>query len=98
MEPLSNIGVVCPKHASKPGKYAGEDPKKFIGKHVKLGFPATDPRNGRQTTEHMWVKVEGLHEMGLQGTVNNDPILNCEYKDGSGVAFGVEEIEAVYGD
>jgi hypothetical protein len=93
---MDNIGLVCPTHASKPGAFTGKDPKTFVGKYVKLGFPATDPRTKLPSTEHMWVKVEGLHEEGLHGVVNNDPVLDCEYSDGSGVAFGVDEIEAVY--
>lgn len=50
---------------------------------MKLGFPAKDPRTGRATTEHMWVEVKGLHkEEGLRGIVNNDPVMDCDYKDG----------------
>ena len=94
-EPLSNAYAVCSAHASKPGKYAGQDPKSFIGKHVKLSFPAKN--RGKATTEHMWVLVERLHKTkGLQGTVNNDPVLECAFKDGDTVAFGVHEIEDVY--
>jgi hypothetical protein len=96
-EPLLNVGLVCEKHAPKPGSFTGQDPSTFIGKHVKLGFPALD--RGRQTTEHMWVMVtelfSGPEPEQLVGFVNNDPVLECAYKDGDAVAFAVSEIEAV---
>ncbi len=97
-EPLSNSAYVCSKHASKPGAYTGQDPKGFVGKHVKLGFPAKD--QGRSTTEHMWVRVtklyEGTENEQLEGTIDNDPVLDCAYKDGDTIAFSVKEIEDVY--
>ena len=99
-EPLSNIGRVCGPCAEerlKPGKFAGQDPATFIGKYVKLGFPVRDPMTGKETTDHMWVAVEGRYEgkedKDLIGTLNNDPILVCEYQCGALVAFKVTEIE-----
>lgn len=99
-EPLSNVGMVCGPCAEdrlKPGKFIGQDPATFIGKYVKLGFPAKNPATGADTTEHMWVKVDGKYEgeenEELIGTLNNDPILICEYQCGSQVAFKVAEIE-----
>lgn len=92
-EPLSNIARVCKSCASKPGKYTGQAPEGFVGKFIKLGFPAVD--RGRLTSEHMWVHVRGLHEEGLTGVVSNDPILECDYHNGDTVAFAVSEIEDV---
>lgn len=99
-EPISNIGRVCGPCAEerlKPGKFAGQDPATFIGRYVKLGFPARFPDTGKDTTEHMWVLVEGRYEgkedEELIGTLNNDPILICAYQSGSLVAFKVVEIE-----
>lgn len=102
-EPVFNVGLVCKDHAPKPGKFAASDPTKLIGEMVKLGFPAKNPHTGVDTLEHMWVRVTGLLPKGMDGvelvgTLNNDPVLICEYQDGDRVAFGVEEIEDVYID
>lgn len=101
-EPLFNVGMVCKDHAPKPGKYAGTEPRAFLGKLVKLGFPATNPQTMTETTEHMWVKVSEVLEPGtydsgeeLVGTLENDPFLICEYENGDEVAFKVEEIEDI---
>jgi hypothetical protein len=98
MGEVGNVGYACEKHASKPGAFKGKDPKSFLGLTVKLGFPATHPETGKPCTEHMWVLVQGLHEMGLQGNLRNDPVMICEYVYDDKVAFGVDEIEAVYHD
>jgi uncharacterized protein YegJ (DUF2314 family) len=104
-EPLFNVGMVCKDHAPKPGRFAGMKPHTFVGKLVKLGFPATNPQTNKETTEHMWVKVTQQLEVGiystgeeLVGTLENDPFLICEYENGDEVAFKVEEIEDVYTD
>lgn len=91
-EPLANIGHVCPKHSPKAGKFKGQDPKSFIGKFVKLGFPSD-----RGVLEHMWVKVDKLGENGdeLEGTLDNDPVYEVGFVCGDGVGFNVDEIEAV---
>lgn len=93
-ESASNFGFVCKEHAPKPGKYQGQEPSLFVGKLVKLGFPAKRS-NGHETIEHMWVKVEKLQDDQLVGTLENDPFLECEYQYGDGVLFQVEEIEDV---
>jgi len=91
-EPISNIGHVCPVHAPKPGRFAGQDPQTFLGKVVKLGFKTTDGK----TTEHMWVKVDKVNENGeLEGVLDNDPVYDVGYVCGDALAFQVEEIEAV---
>lgn len=92
-EPLINIGLVCPAHASKPGKYAGQLPTTFIGKFVKLGFKN---ENGTET-EHMWVKVTKLSDNGkeLHGILDNDPVYDVGYQYGDELAFEVDEIEDV---
>ena len=98
MNPL-NVGAVCTPCAQKrlkAGAFKGKDPQTFLGRCVKLAFPARNPETGREVQEHMWVIVTGLHEDGLQGTLDNDPVLICEYQHGDAVAFGVAEIEDVY--
>lgn len=104
-EPLSNLGLVCKEHAPKAGRFKDSDPSKLLGEMVKLGFPATHPITGKETIEHMWVEVHtviqpGTYQTGeeLIGTLNNDPVLNCEYEIGDEVAFKLEEIEDVYID
>jgi hypothetical protein len=93
-EPTSNIGLVCPEHAPKPGKYTGQDPSSFLNKFVKLGFIAKSPQ---YKTEHMWVRVErlGTHGTQLEGVLNNDPVMDVGYDCGDGVGFDVDEIEDV---
>lgn len=99
-EPIFNVGLVCKDHAPKPGKFKDNKPADFVGKIVKLGFPATNPLSQKETLEHMWVRVDSLVQPGtydsgeeLVGTLDNDPILDCEYACGDEVAFKVEEIE-----
>lgn len=92
-ESLSNIGLVCPECASQPGKYTGQPPAIFLGKHVKLGFKTEDG----EKTEHMWVKVTALDPNGkeLHGILDNDPIYDVGYDCGDLLAFAVDEIEDV---
>lgn len=97
-EPLSNIGMVCDEHAPKPGKYLGQDPKTFLGKICKLGFPGIHPISGRESLEHMWVSVDRITEKGeLQGRLKNDPIFLFDppLEHGDGIGFTVDEIEDV---
>jgi len=92
-----NFGHVCSEHAPKPGKFAGQDPKTFLGKFVKLGFKTKDGTN----TEHMWVKVDKVNKINksgeLEGVLDNDPVLDVGYAHGDALAFEVSEIEAVDG-
>jgi hypothetical protein len=104
-ESLMNVGLVCDHRAPKPGKYSGQEPHTFVGKYVKLGFPAVHPHSGVSTTEHMWVKVTqqvqpGVYQTGeeLVGTLDNDPIYVTECQCGDEVAFKVDEIEEVLED
>lgn len=94
LESLQNIVLVCEKHASKSGKYVGQDPNQFLHKFVKLGFPSP------QGTEHMWIFVERVGEQGdvteLEGTLANDPINDVGYEHGTYIGFDVEEIEDVH--
>ncbi len=90
-EPAHNIGFVCKDHQPKPGKYSSHDPKTFLGKYVKLGFPA---RNSG-VVEHMWVKVEEVTDKELIGTLDNDPIKDVGYLHGDALAFELHEIEDV---
>lgn len=89
-ESPTNIGFVCKTHEPKPGKFSGQDPKNFLGKFVKLGFPSP------QGTEHMWVIVKRLgSQTQLEGALDNDSIYDTGYDCGDGVGFDVEEIEEV---
>ena len=94
-EPLSNIGFPCKDHEPRAGKFSGTDPRIFIGRLIKLGFPFSN-NNGSQSKEHMWVKVLNLGDnTQLEGVLDNDPIRVTDYDYGSGVGFDVEEIEDV---
>jgi hypothetical protein len=86
-----NIGLVCPTHAPKPGKYTGQDPTSFLKKFVKLGFPSP------QGVEHMWVRVERLGTQGteLEGVLDNDPVYDVGFVCGDDIGFDVAEIEEV---
>lgn len=90
MENPRNIGVVCDRHAPKPGRYKDVDPQTLIGKFVKLGFPS---KCGR--IEHMWILVEAVNGDELQGTLNNDPVLDVGFVCDDGDGFTTDEIEAV---
>lgn len=91
-EHSSNYGFVCSVHAPKPGKYKDCDPKSFIGKYVKLGFPC----KGGQL-EHMWVLVYKAEEDKLFGELDNDPVLTTDFDPplecGDWIEFKVHEIE-----
>lgn len=89
IEPQSNIGLVCDKHAPKPNKYSGTDPKNFLHKSVKLGFPSP------QGIEHMRVLVQKIGTSGtdLEGTLDNDPVYDVGYDCGDYIGFDVSEIE-----
>ncbi len=93
-EPISNYGFVCSSHEPKPGKYKDCDPKTFIGKAVKLGFPC---KNGAK--EHMWVLVHETENNLLRGELDNDPVLITDFdpplKCGDWIEFEVHEIEDV---
>lgn len=91
-EPKSNYGYVCKDHAPKPGKYKDEKAPSFIGKWVKLGFPATDG-----TIEHMWVKVTHIDKDEIFGYLDNDPTKTYDpvLEAGTEVAFTIDEIEDV---
>ncbi len=94
----SNIGLVCDAHASKPGKFSGNDPKTFLKKFCKLGFKGVNPRTKKEITEHMWVFVHEVMEDGeLHGTLDNDPVceLDPPFVCGDWIGFRVEEIEEV---
>jgi hypothetical protein len=95
---MKNIRMVCEHHAPKPDpKFLEHPPEWFIGKFVKLGFPANDGSCGK---EHMWLKVHGLGDMDkneLVGELNNQPITTGEYALGDDVAFNRSEIEEVMG-
>jgi hypothetical protein len=98
-EPIENLTFRCEEHAPKPGKYAKELPETFVGKFVKVGFPGIRPDNGKETIEHMWVKITGVTKNGrLRGELNNVPLTQMPYEVGSTVFLAVDEIEEVLAD
>jgi uncharacterized protein YegJ (DUF2314 family) len=94
-EPLSNIGMVCPDHAPRPGKFTGQAPRSFVGKFVKLAFKGKNPRTGDAGLEHMWVQVKYAIGDKLKGKLANEPVSIMSYKHGDTVDFSVSEIEQV---
>lgn len=94
-EPLINIGFVCSHRAPTAGKYVGEDPKKFVGKFIKMAFDAVNPHTNRATKEHMWVLVESEADGKLTGKLDNDPVLRTAFKCGDTVHLTVDQIEDV---
>jgi len=96
MEHLGNIRFYCDKHAPKPQEqFRDWDPKDFVGRHVKLAFPADDPENPHIEREHMWVKVMEVDGQRLIGKLDNDPLFVSWLEDGSEVSFGRQEVEDV---
>lgn len=92
-DPNDKVVMVCSDCAPKAGRYAGQDPKSFVGKLVKLAFDGKRP-DGSDTREHMWVIVQEV-AVGewLKGKLDNTPYLVSEFKLGDQVAFKVSEIE-----
>ena len=94
-EPMRNFGFVCEKHAPKPQPQFLEKPLEwFVGKFVKKGFPAVSPE-GRETQEHMWVKIESIQNGRLRGKLNNDPVYKMDLMSGDTVLVDPSEVEDV---
>jgi len=89
-EPLSNIGMTCKKHASKPMDYKGplED---LIGKFVKRSF-----RTETELIEHMWVKVVSVDGDTITGILENDPLFVKGLVCGDEITVERGQIEEVY--
>jgi hypothetical protein len=77
-----NIGFVCEKHKARPVRKlierARKDPQSFVGRYIKMAFPA--PLLGPDGQEHMWVKVESFKKgtgkrsrTWFTGRIWNDP-------------------------
>jgi len=90
MEPLSNVGMTCKKHAPKPMGYEGplED---LIGKFVERGFTS---KTG--DTEHMWVKVVTVEDDVITGVLDNDPLFVDGLICGDETTVERGQIEAIY--
>lgn len=101
-EPLSNIGLVCDKHAPKPDPRFLKIPlEKYVGKYVKCRFVVPNPpdRKGKKrAVEFMWVKVLGVkvyrRRRQLHGELNNDPVI-YPAKCGDQFLFNRDEIVAI---
>lgn len=91
---MSKTGhMVCKIHAPQAGKYADHDPKNFLNKLVKIPFKAFYPETGKETKEHMWVRVQSVNEDLLVGILDNDPMLMTGYVFGDAVKFQTKDIE-----
>jgi hypothetical protein len=89
------VVMVCGDCAPKAGSFAGQEPKSFIGKLVKVPFKAFKP-DGRQTKEHMWVEVLEAPALDwLKGTLRDTPFLQTDFDRGDSVGFRVGEVEEV---
>lgn len=98
MEPADNIRFVCQKHRPKKMADATKIPlKKYVGKFVKVAFPAIDLQ-GKRTTEHMWLKVHSTEKGKLVGVLDNIPIFKTEVKYGDTVRVKRSEIEEMLND
>jgi len=99
-EPLANMGMVCPHLAPRPqAHFTTLPPEFFIGKYVKLFFPALEPEEP-EAGDHMWVKVTQLAEAPteeLRGTLDNDAYYDVGYDCGDQLEFSRSEIEQVNG-
>lgn len=90
-----NVVMVCSDCAPKPGRYAGQDPKSFVGKLVKLAFDAKRS-DGTDTKEHMWVFVQEVAVSDwLKGRLDNTPYFTSKFKLGDQLAFKVADIEDI---
>ncbi len=88
----SNIGLVCPEHAPQPGKYAGRDPKDFMGNYVKVALQ----ERGTDRKERLWVVIDGIEDGKLTGLINNDPVLDIGYKCDDRITISVGDIIEVF--
>lgn len=96
-ESSSNWGFVhedCVRRNPEHTARAVKDPHSLIGHHIKRAFPAKRP-NGASVNEHMWVRVTGVRDGQLLGIVDNDPVYDCEWKDGSSVEFAPESVDLI---
>lgn len=85
-EPMSNIGLVCPKHAPRSGLMTKVAPEAMVGRYVKKSFVGVDPRNGKEGIEHMWVLIQRvLADGAMEGVLNNDPVFEMKVDCGDTV-------------
>ena len=62
---------------------------------VKKGFKTGEKsRKGRAIKEHMWVKITKITENGIEGKLDNKPVLATKYKLNQHVRVRNDEIEA----
>jgi hypothetical protein len=92
----SNIRAVCDAHAPKPDAvWAKKAPEWFIGKWVKKAFDITPYPGWGPKIEHMWVKVTGVEDGKLVGTMANAPQFVRNLKFGDKAVVSLEEISAM---
>lgn len=78
------------------GLYSDLDNRIFLGKNIKLGFPAVNPQSGKTLIEFIKIKVS--HQVStdvnseLVGVILEESNFISEYKLGDVVAFSKNEI------
>jgi len=98
MEPLTNIGYLCPECGDERHKAWQEKNKDFkirVNDWCKIAFKE------EEQTEHMFVKVRKIEtipdkETVYEGDLDNDPLHLKNIKYGDKVRFGFNQIEQVY--
>jgi hypothetical protein len=92
MEPVTNVRLIHRDCGPKPVGYAG-NPLDLSGAYVKLQFVGINDR-----IEHMWIHITevNVESKTITGTLNNDPYLCLDLKEGDLIKDRrIEEIEAV---
>jgi hypothetical protein len=92
-----NVKMKCEDHAPKSNpRWLKKKPEWFVGRYVKIAFPAVNPASGHKTFEHMWVQVLETREDGrLAGRLANAPVFRVRVNIGDWVDFGLDRIEDV---
>lgn len=91
-EPEANIRVTrccsnCGDALKPDQQYANKPLQFFVGKYVKIKFTATSGDR-----EYMWVAVAEIDGDNLKGTLNNDPVVCTNLKDGDPVILKRDQI------
>src|SRR5512147_1655072 len=94
----SNVQLVCKDCAPKStGAWKSVRPALLVNCFVKKGFPATNPVTGARSRETMWVRVTGVRQGKLTGTLSNNPVFKMKLEFGDTVSVAMKDIIAVVG-
>jgi uncharacterized protein YegJ (DUF2314 family) len=97
-EKLSNVAVLCTKHAPKPCGLRGHDMEELIGSHIKVFLKVQEPTRSQRgiSREHVWIKVTAvISKSWLAGTIDNQPIYATQYHYGQRVNVNPDHIEDI---